>query len=100
MEYTPIQYEFRNKWIHISWGKKLFASDDEHFDRVHNVIFWIKDGSRELIYPSAASLLKKRERDASRKAFSLYKSSSSFPQPWQSSPSASSPVSNRMKWQS
>ena len=74
MKYTFLQYEFRNKWIHISWCQKFFSSDDEHFDRVRDAIFGLKDGSRELIYPEAAALLKKRERDASRQAISLYAS--------------------------
>ena len=74
MKYTFLQYEFRNKWIHTSWCDKLFAADDEHFDRVRDAIFGLKDGSRELIYPEAAALLKRRERDASRQAISLYAS--------------------------
>ncbi len=74
MKYTFLQYEFRDKWIHTSWCDKFFASDDEHFDRVRDAIFGLKDGSRELVYPEAAALLKRRERDASRQAISLYAS--------------------------
>ena len=74
MKYTFLQYEFRNKWIHIGWCDKFFAADEEHFDRLRDAIFGLKDGSHELIYPEAAALLKKRERDASRQAISLYAS--------------------------
>ena len=74
MKYTYLQYEYRGKWIHTSWCDKLFASDDEHFDRVRDAIFGFKDDSRELIYPEAAALLKKKERTESRRAISLYSS--------------------------
>lgn len=74
MKYTYLQYEYRGKWMHIGWCERFFASDEEHFDRVRDAIFGLKDGSRELIYPEAAALLKRRERDASRPAISLYAS--------------------------
>ena len=74
MKYTYLQYEYRGKWIHVSWCEKFFASDAEHFDRARDAIFGLKDGSRELIYPAAAALLKKKERAESRRAISLYAS--------------------------
>lgn len=74
MKYTYLQYEYRGKWMHIGWCERFFASDEEHFDRVRDAIFGLKDGSRELIYPEAAALLKRRERDASKQAISLYAS--------------------------
>ena len=78
MKYTFLQYEFRGKWIHTSWCDKLFASDDEHFDRVRDAIFGLKDGSRELVYPEAAARMKQREQARSRQIISLYASLGAF----------------------
>lgn len=50
MKYTFLQYEFRGKWIHTGWCEKFFAADEEHFDRLREAIFGLKDGSHELIY--------------------------------------------------
>lgn len=50
MKYTFLQYEFRGKWIHTGWCEKVFAADEEHFDRLRDAIFGLKDGSHELIY--------------------------------------------------
>lgn len=78
MKYTFLQYEFRGKWIHTSWCDKLFASDDEHFDRVRDAIFGLKDGSHELIYPDAATRIKQREQAKSRQILSRYASLGAF----------------------
>ena len=77
MKYTYLQYEFRNKWIHIGWCDKFFAADEEHFDRLRDAIFWLK-GSHELIYPEAAARMKQREQAKSRQIISLYASLGAF----------------------
>lgn len=74
MKHTYLQYEFRNKWIHVSWCQKFFASDDEHFDRLRNAIFGIKDGSQPQIYPEAAARLQHKERSKARQIMCLYAS--------------------------
>jgi hypothetical protein len=78
MKYTFLQYEFRNKWIHTSWCDKFFAADKEHFDRLRDAIFGLKDGSRELIYPEAAARMKQSEQAKSRQILSLYASLGAF----------------------
>lgn len=78
MKYTFLQYEFRGKWIHIRWCEKFFAADEEHFDRLREAIFGLKDGSHELIYPEAASRMKQREQAKSRQILSRYASLGAF----------------------
>ena len=78
MKYTYLQYEFRNKWIHIGWCDKFFAADEEQFDRLRDAIFGLKDGSHELIYPEAAARMKQREQARSRQIISLYTSLGAF----------------------
>ena len=74
MKYTYLQYEFRNKWFHVAWCKKFFASDDEHFDRLRNAIFGIKAGTQQLIYSEAAARLQRKELTTSQRIMSLYAS--------------------------
>lgn len=68
MKYTHLQYEYRGKWIHVSWCEKFFASDEEHFDHVRNMIF----GSEQQVYPEAAARLQERERVHLRRVMALY----------------------------
>ena len=77
MKYTFLQYEFRNKWIHIGWCEKFFAADEEHFDRLRDAIFGLKD-AHELIYQEAAARMKQREQARSRQIISLYASLGAF----------------------
>lgn len=72
MKYTYLQYEYRGKWMHVSWCEKFFASDKEHFDRVRNTVFGLKPGTERQVYPEAAARLQERERVYSRRVVSLY----------------------------
>ena len=72
MKYTYLQYEYRNKWMHISWCEKFFVADKEHFDRIRDTIFDLKKVEHELIYPDAAAKLKAAERNKSRQIIGLY----------------------------
>lgn len=71
MKYTYLQYEYRHKWMHVSWCNKFFASDDERFDSVRKIIFDLKS-SDDLIYPEAAARYQEKERLHSRRIISLY----------------------------
>ena len=72
MKHTYLQYEYRGKWIHIGWGKRFFASDEEHFDRTRNAIFGLKNVDHQLIYPEAAARLERAESNNARRIISLY----------------------------
>ena len=78
MKYTFLQYEFRNKWIHISWCIKFFTSDNEHFDRIRDAIFGLKGLEHQLIYPEDAFSLQQKEKSKCRKIISLYASLGAF----------------------
>ena len=72
MRYTYLQYEYRGKWIHVGWCDKFFASDEEHFDRVRDAIFWLKTVEHQLVYPEGAARLKQVETNNARRIISLY----------------------------
>ena len=72
MKYTYLQYEYRGKWIHVGWCDKFFASDEEHFDRVRDAIFWLKTVEHQLVYPEGAARLKQAETNNARRIISLY----------------------------
>lgn len=72
MKYTYLQYEYRGKWIHIGWCDKFFASDEEHFDRLRDSIFWLKNVEHQRIYPEAAARLENIESKRARRTISLY----------------------------
>lgn len=78
MKYTYLQYEFRDKWIHGSWCNKFFTSDEEHFDRLRDAIFGLKDGSHQPIYPEAAARLQRQELAKSRQIVSMYAALGAF----------------------
>lgn len=72
MKLTYLQYEYRGKWMHIGWCERFFKSDEEHFDRLRDSIFGLKNIEHQLIYPEAAARLELAERSRARHIISLY----------------------------